>query len=280
MQTITRTIYGVALQTALNQRLPHAIKENSTLNELFNIEAGVMPGNNDTPAVRYVAIGTGGHGFEIDTDGTPYQVLKQHAATDAACFKHIPFVLRELNNDLSPTERPKYALRKEVTYNGARYVAYFLRRMDLANSTVEMRRKTVNPDGTITTEPFVPTSSNLNPTPTELENGSNNDLVAEYVVASSVQKLEFTAADISELINVANIMFGKPARAIISEIALVSGVDRVIQVQSGANTIQFNEVIGAQVSTFIGQIILAAHLRDGVTITLDMGSMEPLFKLA
>ena len=61
--------------------------------------------------------------------------------------------------------------------------------------------------------------------------------------------------------------------------AIVSGVDKVVQVQSTSGTINFNEVIGAQVYSFYNTHMDMAFLNTGLTMLLDVGSTEPLFKI-
>lgn len=281
MESNVRTMFGNALQTAMLQGLPLPILENSTLNEKFNVEPGVLPSPDVLPKMKYFAIGNGGHAVKVTDNGFGIDSL-QHESTDAACFKHLPFALRELNNDLSPTERAKYGLRREETYNGTRYIAYYLKRLDLLNVNVEMSIRTVQEvNGVVTTvpTPFIPDSSNLNPVPKPLNPSTVNTIEGSYGVCSAVEKVVLTANDINEIIEAVNIMYGDTSLAIISEIAYVSGVDRAIDVNSNGNVIRFNEVIAAQVNTFVAVVYPLTSFKDGITTTIDIGAVEPLFRL-
>ncbi len=134
-ENICRTVYGSALQTAKQLGLPYDVKANSTLNEKFGILSSVSLASDDIPNMRYFVIGNGGHQMTIGANNIAKPEPIQHLATDAALYNQIPFVLREPENDLSPSERLKYALRRSETHQGRPYYAYYLRRLDLTGVT-------------------------------------------------------------------------------------------------------------------------------------------------
>lgn len=277
METLVRTVYGAILQTTQLVGKPFVLKEYTTLNEKFGIQAGILPTSTEIPRCQYMAIGLGGHRAATGADGIMIPEPIQHRPTDAGLYKHLPFVLRELTNDLSPTDRAKYALRRIEEHNGNNYAAYYLRRLDLTNVTPEMLYKTVN-DGVVTTTPFVPTSANLNPTPPDLSSTGVNVTTGDYVTATAKLSLIFTTKEINELLNAANVMFGDERLAIISEIALVSGVDKTIQVSgSGQATFNFNEVIAAQIVSILNTMYMAKYADSGIDLTIDIGSSEPMW---
>lgn len=279
MESIVRTVYSGFLQSCQLWGVPFKMIENTTLNEKFEILAGTAPTSQEMPRMIYLALGRGGHGFSVDGDGSPIPVPKQHKATDAAAFKHIPFVLREVNNDLTITQRTRYGLRREETHNGIRYYAYYLRRLSLDGVSPSMLYKHVAEDGTVSTRPFVPDSTNLNPTPPDLTPEGVNVLSGDYVTSSMLVNLTFTAADVKELLDASNIIYGARNKGVVSEVLLVSGVDKNIQVTSGTAQINFNEVICAQVCSFISSFYQLIYHTKGFEIVLDGGSTEPLFKI-
>jgi hypothetical protein len=81
-------------------------------------------------------------------------------------------------------------------------------------------------------------------------------------------------------VNCANIIYGDPRYAIISEIGLVSGVDSVVNVPATAGSFNMTECIAAQINSFINTFIPMNYMNDGTTINLNVGSTEPLFQLA
>lgn len=279
MESITRTVYGSALQGALYLGLPVPIKANSTLNERFNIQAGQLPTLENPPKARYWAIGNGGHKFDVGEDGIPKPDPIQHRATDAAAFHPIPFVMRLPENDLTQTERTKYALRRLEQWRGTTYVCYYLKRIDFTGVNVELKMKTVVGGNETTTE-FVPTSDNLNPQPPTLSNTGVNLTDGTYVSADARVNLAFTKLECDELVNVANIMYGDARAAIVSEILFVSGVDQAVQVSGpGNSTFNFMEAIAAQVTSFVNTFIPVNYLNNGTGVLLDVGATEPLLKL-
>lgn len=279
MDGITRTIYGSLLQTVKLLGLPFSKKTNSTLNEKFGIQADAVPSISDMPNVQYYVIGNGGHRMSVGTDGIAKPEPIQHRATDAALFHHLPFVLREPQNDLAAADRANYGLRREETWNGLRYIAYYLKRIPLSTVVADMEYKSVQ-DGNTITSPFAPDSSNLNPTPPALSPSGVNVVTGDYTTATAKVSLALTAADVTELLNVAKVIYDDEDYAIISEIGLVSGVDKVITTTGvGAATISFNEVICAQVVSHINTFFPLRFSSNGTEILLDVGSTEPMYSL-
>lgn len=279
MENVTRTIYSSLLQTALLMKLPFTLAVNSTLNEKFSIQSGVAPDIGDLPAMRYYAIGNGGHKMSIGASGVAKTEPIQHKGTDAALFNHIPFILREKANDISAAERVKYALRKTETHQGRQYFAYYLKRMTLTDVIAAMEYVTVS-NGTSTVTAFVPDSSNLNPVPSDLSSTGINVVAGDYASATAKVGLILSKADVDELLNVAKVIYDDENLAIISEIALCSGIDKVIATTTINNaSINFNEAIAVQVLSFINTFFPLKFSNNGVELLLDVGSTEPVFLL-
>jgi len=279
MENITRTVYASYLQTCMLLGLPFVVKDHTTLNEKFSIQAGVLPDISTKPTMRYYAIGNGGHRMIVGGNGLSKPDPVQHRATDAACFNHIPFVLREPTADLTVTERAKYALRREETHNGVRYIAYYLRRMDLTGVVPAMEYKTVQ-DGETVTTPFVPSTANLNPTPPVLNPSGVNLTTGDYTTTTAKVQLSMTPAEVQELLNVANILYNDEGYAIISEVAASSGVDKIVTSPGpGSTTINFNDAIAVQVCSHMNTFFPLKFSNNGLDLLLDVGATEPLFSL-
>src|SRR5690606_40204871 len=90
--SITRHIYGAALQTCLKLGLPLTILPNTTLNEKLSIEADKTPSIADTVSMRYLVMGNRGHKTVIADDGSEEVVPIPHQATDASLYGLIPLV--------------------------------------------------------------------------------------------------------------------------------------------------------------------------------------------
>lgn len=258
--------------------LKYQMAENTTLNEKFGVQAGIAPGAGIIPPLGYFAIGNGGHKLSVGANGLTKTDPVQHIATDAALFNHLPFVLRELSNDIDAVERTKYAIRRKEVYNNVTYVAYYLKRLDLSNVTASTELINVK-DGVQTVTAFTPNSSNLNPTPQTLSSTGVNIATGDYVSATAKLTIKFTKAEVAELLNVANIIYGDPGYSIISEILLCTGVDKVVQTfGDGTNTINFNEAIAVQAASFINTFFALEYTNDGCEAALDVGICEALLK--
>lgn len=280
MEYTTRTIYGAYLDSCKKIGAAFNMKANTTLNEKFSVQAGVPPDANTYPNVTYYAIGNGGHVGKVGADGVFKLSQQMFYATSAALYNHLPFVLRPFGNDLSPTDRTKYGLRRIEQRNGVNYIAYYLRRLDMTNVQPSMSLTTVQ-DGQSVTTPFVPDSSCLNPTPPLLSNTGVNTTDGTYVNSKATIGIILSDIDVQEFLNVIDIIYqGDRDYAMISEIAMCSGVDRQVQVTDASNSSSFNmlEAICVQVNDFVNTVASLQFTND-VSWNLDIGATEPLTKV-
>jgi hypothetical protein len=282
MQNVTRTVYGSYLQTCqyLNERI--TILPFTTLNEKLGILKDSVMAEGEVPAVKYIAIGNKGHKFSIGAEGVAKTEELEHRPTDAALYNQIPFVLRPASSDLTPSERAKYALRKEVTVSGDTYIAYYLKRIPASTSSPEMVYKSVYTDPATNTtntvfEAFVPSSRNLNPEPPDLTNNAAIATTGDYVSSTAKISLDLSPEEVQEILDACNILYGDPAYAIISEIAICSGVDRVYSLDYNGVVSNYAEANFVQICSFIFSMISLQHSVNGVKSILDIGSTEPLF---
>lgn len=276
-ESIVRTVYGAHLQTCQLMGIPFTVPTSSTLNEKFNISTGVLT-SSDMPRMRYVAIGNGGHRMKATGSGS-LQVPEpiQHRTTDAALYSHIPFALRPVADDLSPAVRARYALRRAETHNGDNYFAYYLRRMDLTSVTSQMEYKAVTAGG-ITTTIFQPDSDNLSPVPPVINSGGTVVTSGDYVTASARVSFILDVTDVQEILRACEVIYGSEDYGIISEIALCSGVDKMVQsFDAGGGTFNFNDVMAAQIVSHISSFHALRFTSNGVNTLFDVGATEPLF---
>lgn len=276
MKTITRSVWGSALQTSLLLGQRPTILDHTTLNEKFGVLVDEELGETERPAMQYYCIGNGGHKNMVGADGVPYTSPLPHRASDAALYRHLPFVLRRVDNDLTVIERGRYALRVLLNIGGVNYWAYYLKRISLANTAPAINHTIVDGDNK-NTVPYVPNLANLNPTPPAMSNVGVITSSGDYLSTSSILTLIFSEQDVKELIEACRIMFDNEAYAVISEIGLCSGVDRTATVQGPGNT-QFNmkEVIACQVNSFITTHHSVAFTNKGFTQDIELGATEPL----
>lgn len=278
MKTLTRTAFGAMLQASQLANRPFQLLPYTTLNEKFNIQAGVAPATGVMPAVLYYCIGNGGHANATGSDGFPYTVLRQHQPTDAALFMHLPFVMRPVGSDLDPNTMQNYALRTVITVNGTQYVAYYLKRLNLTGVEPALTVSSVQ-NGVTSTQPYVPTSANLNPTPPPISSTGTISTNGSYITASELVDISFSANDVAELINCCQILFNNASYAIISELGLCSGVDTLVSVAaSGAQpALTYMEAISVQVATHVTAYYPVGSANQGVDIDVQIGAVEPLY---
>jgi hypothetical protein len=279
MEHVTRTIYGSYLQSCLKLGIPHQILPYTTLNEKLGIQSNVQPPPGVYPTIGYYALGNKGHRSQIGANGIGLSIVEQHRATDAALFNQIPFVLREVTNDLTPFERTKYALRREETHNGIQHVAYYLKRIVKVDVIAEMQYRSYL-NNTVTSTPFIPTVNNLNPTPVVIPDTGVTTLTGDYAVVSAQVDISLTEAEVAELVDVATILYNDSNYAIVSELAICSGVDKVVSITTAGVTSNFNEAIGVQIATHVAVMNNLKSSNTGVTRLLDFGTTDPLFNIA
>lgn len=280
MDNINRTVYAALVQTAAYLGVPTPILENTTLNEALDILRTDRPGPNERPTVSLFVWGNlGQHWVPHENGGFEnYPVL--HRSTDANLYGLMPFVLRELNDDLPPTMRNSYALRKQVSYNGRNYIGYYARRFSKENVVPVASYVTVPENGTPVTTAFEPTRANLNPVkPVYLNNGvwaTSGD----YVTVKAHIELNLNAAELQEMRNVVRIIYGSESFASMTEIGVCTCVDRVIRATgSGGATFNFNEAVAAQIASHMNVNFDLKSTNDYLSIEVDVGANEPLYKI-
>lgn len=271
---ITRTVLGSALQTVLYTGRDFTLLANTTLNEKLGIQSGVAPASGKVPTLSVACIGIGGHRFDTGADSQPIVKSVKHDPTDFALYKQIPWVLRLATADLSQVERAKYALRKQITINSANYIAYYGRRIDVTSPTLELTIETIT-NGVSSSASFVPSAANLNPTPILLDETGSNAMNGQFVNVNLVTALALTSADVAEIINACTVIYGDANYAYVSELALVSGVDKNITLADGAT---FAELIAAQINAHVGVLQAMPFATDGWTESLNLGASEPLLR--
>lgn len=274
----TRTLYGMYLQTCAHLGIPFVLAKNTTLNELLGIQADRVPDANVYPTLGYLSLGNGGLAADLLADGALVMVPKVYQTTNAAPYSPIPLILRALGNDLTPDQRKHYALRRLEVRNNVTYIAYYLKRIDKTALKAGMFLTTVV-DGVKNTVPYVPDSSVLHPTPPVISNPGVITADGSYVSASAPLNVVLDAVDTEELMNVFNIIYQNPNAAIISELALCSGLDLTVAVNdAGGNSFNMAEAIAVQVNDFVNIGAPLQFNADGVKFSMDIGATEPLFK--
>lgn len=275
MDNVKRTCYVSHLMTCKAMNRPFTILPNSTLNQKFNIYPNEVPNINEYPVIGYVGIGNKGASYELGTDGYILTTPIPHLARHASLYNFIPFLVRPINDDISATERARYRMRVIMTIGGEQYIAYYLRALTLTDITPSVELRNVN-DGIITTSAFNASLSDLSPVHVDLSNTDINDANGDYLVSTAKVLFTLNQQDINEILNACNLIYGDPRYAVINELAVCSGVDKVLQGSIGGTTVNYTETIATQIATFIYQYHPLTENTSKVQIDLDIGSVDGL----
>ena len=279
MENKIRTIYGGKLQDACLLGLMYIPDDHSTLNEKFNSNASQTLPADKYPTLRYMAIGNGGHTQAVGVQNISKVVNYQHQPHHAGLFNQLPFVLREVSNDLDAGQRQRYRMRRVETHGGKQYVAYYLRLLDYTNTVIQMEYKTVVNEVTTSTT-FVPSVANLNPEPSAIANSGANTTTGDYLSTMAKAGFMMDEADIVEFQNACNILYGEDGYSIISEMAAVTGMDWTVSGDFNGVSYPYTDVICAQVFSFIQCYFPLVAGNTNLNLTLNAGTVEPLLKLS
>lgn len=302
MQTITRSVYGSQVQTALLLKLNHDIPTNASVAEALNdplavpyqpspVTAGMEVFADYNPAddtqfltTRYLVIGNKAHYNVTGPVGSPpTQDTLPHKARHSGLYGMIPFIARPVTSDLTSLEREKYRLRKTLYRDGVLYAVYFGRVIDTGTIAVETTLTTVTGGVSVTT-PFAPTVNDRRPALPDV--GTTND--GSYMRVSAVMTVSFTPAEVQAIIDAVTLFYGDANYAVISEMGLCTGVEKAVtdkypndigapQVTTPVTPDTYYEAAGVQIAAHITTIYPLQAFLGGLSVPIDVGTSEPLF---
>lgn len=277
--TLTAMRLAIALMTGALVKYP----EKSTLNEHFNWLTNRIPDGKERPTLKYMCIGNRGHVAKEEDDGFTDMVPVGKVANASGMFNAVPFVLREMDNDLSDEQRKNYAFRIKENHNGRDYWAYYLKRIDMR--TVETSDFIIVKQGaTQTVDNHNYTDKELFPKPIELpdydyDNDQRVDIPdGKYVSSTANVKIMFDEFDVQEYMNVTAIMRGSSRSSVISEIALASGIDGAATGDDATGSpFTYDEALGVQVLYYITLYSNLAITNENLNMTVKLGMSSPFF---
>lgn len=196
-------------------------------------------------------------------------------------YNPIPLVGRKVTADLTIAERRRYCLRRTIWLNGELWAFYFGLVLDYARVTPTVNITYVV-DGQESTIEYVPTMQNLRPTPPTEDvtyDGSYADVTAPVQIV-------WNESQIQDIKDACRVLYGTENVAIISEIAICSGVTKTVThkypnsgtqtpIALAANT--FFETVACQVVLYISTYVPIAFADREYKLELDLGATEPLF---
>ncbi len=276
MEPIVRTIHSGHLQSCQMLRLPFNTQANSTLNQKFNIQNDYVLAANEYPTIGYLAIGNRGLRLTTGADGFVLTEPVQHLPRHSALYNHIPFIVRTIDNDLSAVERTNYRLRVPFLKGGVTYVAYYIKVLDKSNTLPAIEVHSVDTDGSIVSSPFTPTASDLSPEPPPITANNVANVSGDYLVSTSKIPFILTANEVTEIMDACRIIYDDERYAVISEIALCTGLDKSVSGIFGGITSNYTEVVACQIAVFFNVAHILNETTRGIDAELDVGSVEPL----
>ncbi|QTH80231.1 hypothetical protein PA10_00031 [Pseudomonas phage pPa_SNUABM_DT01] len=275
MQKIVPTQLSNFLQVSNFLGVNFDKKDNTTLNQKFDVQANAVIQPGMIPNLKGFTIGIGGHAYTMGANNIPLSQVVDHSSGDAGLYKHLPFVIRDMNDDLTAGERSKYFLRKIISVDSVNKIAYYGKRLDKTGVLPKMTKRTIV-DGQTVIEDYVYTEANLSPTPPEIPNTGAVTTSNEYLATSAIVPMPFTEKDVAELYNVAETLFGDRRMAIISEFGFVTGVDADVSINTSAGAVNFKEVIAAQIAAHISGHYELIFNSKGFDFSLEVGAVQPL----
>lgn len=278
MEKSVRTAIGALIQTAHKHKLPYEYYPNSVMNQALDIYPDRLPGTNIIPHSQYVAIGTGGLTANFSKDNSLELWPIPHDPRHTGLYTQVPWVIRAYNKDLSAQERAKFRLRKIIEVAGVRYIFYYLRKLDLTNVRARLEYRVIK-DGVVTSGPWEPKPEDQFPPRPVINPGQVFVTGDDYVASSAKSTIKLEEWDISELVNVSNILHGPNKIMTVSELGICSGMDEQVLGDFNGAQAMYTEAIGVQITDFVSTLLPPAYNRTGAAINLDTGSTEPLLKL-
>lgn len=222
---LVKTILGVKLELEKYTGVTPTYDTNATLDRKYNVFPDLVP--TASPTVAYFGIGIKGRRTIDDGFITAPVGVR---STNLDLYGPIPFRCVPIEEDLSAEERSSYRMRVRKTFNGNDYYAYYLKKILLTDNVVRMTKK--NPISG-TEEPFSIDYSELSPTPPQITpNGITSDSNNEINTTVSLS-LPLTGSEVVESVGT---IFGNLQQAVISEIGIYSGEDRLVTGMDYTNT--------------------------------------------
>lgn len=285
MSNTTKTINASYNELLRNNSLPFVPRANSLLNQNVtwaNINPSEVPtilmdesvASTAYTVTKYIAIGRGGK--NINT-GTSFIEKLKHNPANPRLAEHIPVFAVTVadyetdlaNEDVAQYER--YRFRVAHTLGVIPYYFFFVIAVDDLGAEAPEITIVKNEDGVNVTEietaEFEASASGYmaSPAMTEVNNTTSNLGGGLHALTKTTIELTLDQTDVRNIIEACNLLYNNEQAADISEVALISANDFVVD--SGGPD-EHIECINAQVTHFIA----TDHpLYDGLEITLRYG---------
>lgn len=274
---VVKTAMSMHLANHRDFGIPYTILDNTSINQRFGIANGVQPKPNEHPVVKYLALGRRGILFGSKSDGLADNKWNPHDTRDNGLYDFVPFVVREAKNDLSANERAKYRMRVPfVGKDGVQYVAYFLKAIDLSGAVPVLHQRFVK-DGVQQTKVYEPVPESLTPKPRDLANFNVLNPTGDCIIATVPLEIVLTPSECAEMHRAVKLMYDlsdDDTGLYVTEVGLVTGVDRVIKGANGGVGMEYTEAIGAQMYAYATDVYYIGESPTTLKMKFSVGNNQ------
>lgn len=233
---ITQTLASIKLNVEQYTKVTPVYNLDTTLNYKYSVFADEIPVG--SVSAKYFSVGTNGNRYVNTQNGLINYIPK---ATNMDLFSPLPFRCVPITADLSIAERANYRMRVLTIIDGINHFCYYLKLLNYTSPNVSI---TMTDKETNIEEDYILDNSNLNPIPDEMSGITITENKLEGNVFASCQ-MEITANEIAEAVGI--LYQGDVSKNLISEIGIVSGVDKIVT--SPVDGVSYTEAIYAQLNS-------------------------------
>lgn len=278
--TTQPTIYGTVIDTCLRYNLPYTPEPYWTINERYQVHHNTVVPNTAILKHNWYCAGIGGIDAIPNSNGNLKFIEKPMRTEDSGLYTPVPFVVRPIGNDLTPSERLAMRVggRYKVTGVGnVEYWGYYLKKYAIPNTPPTIKKLTVV-DGTTTIEDFVANSVNNAPQPPVLPVGQANSTNGIYFSPSFLIDLSLPDIEYDEYQAAAEAIYGDIGYGYISEIGMVSGYEASVPLLNASLqpiTGSYTEILRATITNRLELNIGTSG--SGFELILDSAAAIPQF---
>lgn len=274
METTVKTIYANYLQLCKMRNAAFTVIDFSTLNNKFDVNASVTIPNDTYPVLEYITMGNGG--TQMFSNTSIQEPI--HSPKYASLYNHVPFIMRPVDNDLTPAEISNYRLRVTNIHNGIEYASYYAKKISAFTSPLIYNLNITKDEITATT--YIPDQLNLFPepilnAPNMLEDHTN------YIAITDSIGFSLTTEEIQEMVNAHEILNGPGSELLITEIGLCSALEASF-IRSTGNPVvdsSYTDIYATQINYFIAVHYLLNDIASSsgdINKRLQIGISEPI----
>lgn len=257
-----RTLYGIDIQLCMLIGKEYIPAPNTTLNEKFNLDVDLDVDEYIYPTLKYYTVGVGGNVGIFNKDVHSYS---DHGVMDAALFKHVPFVIRKIDEDLTDSEQFNYRFKIKEIINGIEYYCYYLKLIPNINYRNSYYNVTVTDGLSKLSLLDMNTDKYLNPVERDRLLTEDNYLINEYATKSIKLEFSLLGNELVDLNNAISIKYGDGIK--LKEIGVCSGVE----IENKATKVQ----IVYHASVDIDTMFHIATSKD-IIRAIEIGGMESI----